>query len=720
VTGFGLTTILSLSVKHEHDVVAARQRARQIAGLLGFDAQDQTRIATAISEIARNAFTYAGGGRVEFGVEGRTAPQVFTVQVSDHGPGIADLARILGGAYRSTTGMGLGIVGARRLMDHFQIESQPGKGTAVFLKKLVPRSAPVLDSSGLAALVATLAQQRPQTALDEIQQQNQELLQTLDALRARQEELTQLNRELEDTNRGVVALYAELDEKADHLRRADEMKTRFLSNMSHEFRTPLNSILALSRLLQQGTDGSLTPEQEKQVSFIRKAAEGLSELVNDLLDLAKVEAGKIVVRPVEFEVANLFGALRGMLRPMLVNESVALVFDEPQSLPPVFNDEGKVSQILRNFISNALKFTERGEVRVSATLTAEGDAVAFSVADTGIGIAPEDQERIFQEFGQVEHALQRKVRGTGLGLPLTRKLTQLLGGRVTLTSGLGQGSTFTAVIPLHYVDEDEQAPQPAGVKIEAASRDGLPVLIVENNPQDALIYTKFLRDTRFDPVPVTTLREAREVLKRVRPCAIVLDILLRGEESWAFLAELKREERTRDIPVVVATTVDDPHKGYGLGADAYGVKPIERIWLLETLNRLVGGGMGPRVLIVDDDETAHYLLRSMLADGPYQLLAAHDGEDGLRAAREESPAAIVLDLGLPKLDGYEVLQRLKASSATQDIPVIVLTAKALERDDHERLAGAAAVLSKSTATRDVVRTALDMALAASTQETRHG
>jgi signal transduction histidine kinase/DNA-binding response OmpR family regulator len=717
MTGAGPTTILSVSVKYEHDVVAARQRARQIAGMLGFDAQDQTRIATAVSEIARNAYTYAGGGRVEFAVEGRTAPQVFTVQVTDRGPGIADLARILGGAYRSTTGMGLGIIGARRLMDHFQIESGPGKGTTVQLKKLVPRSAPVLDSGALAALVAALARQRPQTALDEIQQQNQELLQTLDALRARQEELTQLNRELEDTNRGVVALYAELDEKADHLRRADEMKTRFLSNMSHEFRTPLNSILALSRLLQQGTDGSLTPEQEKQVAFIRKAAEGLTELVNDLLDLAKVEAGKIVIRPIEFEVANLFGALRGMLRPMLVNESVALVFDDAPGLPPIFNDEAKISQILRNFISNALKFTERGEVRVAATLTPQGDAVAFSVTDTGIGIAPEDQERIFQEFGQVEHALQRKVKGTGLGLPLTRKLAHLLGGRVTLTSTLGQGSTFTAVIPLRYVDT--QAAPPAVARVEAGSSDGLPVLIVENNPQDAMIYAKFLRDCRFSPVPVTTLREAREVLKHLRPVAIVLDILLRGEESWAFLAELKREPATSDIAVVVVTTVDDPRKGYGLGADAYAVKPIERLWLLETLNRLVTRGLGPRVLAIDDDEATHYLLRSMLADGPYQMLAARDGEDGLRAAREDNPAAIVLDLGLPKIDGFEVLERLKASSATHEIPVIVLTSKALERDDHERLAGATAVLSKSTATRDVVRTALDMALAAGTQETRH-
>ena len=218
----------------------------------------------------------------------------------------------------------------------------------------------------------TLTQQRPHDPLTEIQQQNQELLHTLEALRTQQDDLLRLNRELEDTNRGVVALYAELDEQAAHLRRADELKSRFLSNMSHEFRTPVNSILSLTRLLLDHTDGALTDEQTKQVSYIRIAAEALSELINDLLDLAKIEAGKLTVRPAPFAVSDLFSALRGMLRPLLVTDSVVLVFDEPDDLPLITSDEGKVSQILRNFLSNALKFTEQGAIQVSATLTPGG------------------------------------------------------------------------------------------------------------------------------------------------------------------------------------------------------------------------------------------------------------------------------------------------------------------------------------------------------------
>src|SRR6202790_23037 len=263
-------TILTLAIASERDTVAARQRARQVARLLGFDSQDQTRISTAVSEIARNAFNYAHGGRIEYLVEGRTRPQLFVIRVSDHGPGIRDLSSILEGRYQSNTGMGLGIIGARRLMDQFQVESVPGRGTTIWLKKLLPKRAPLLQTSDVARIAAALAREAPQDPFQELQHQNQELLRALDEIRARQAELIRLNRELEDTNRGVVALYAELDEKADHLRRADELKSKFLSNMSHEFRSPLNSILALSGLLLDRVEGDLGSEQVKQVVYVRR------------------------------------------------------------------------------------------------------------------------------------------------------------------------------------------------------------------------------------------------------------------------------------------------------------------------------------------------------------------------------------------------------------------------------------------------------------------
>lgn len=443
-------TILTIEMRTEHDIVLARQRARQIAGLLGFPAQDGTRIATAVSEIARNAFTYAGGGKVEFRVHQKVPPQMFQIHVRDTGPGIENLPDLLADRSISETDPGFGLIGAKRLMDYFHLESAPGQGTTVLLGKILPANAPVVVGAQLARIADELAQQGPQSPLEEVQQQNQELLRTLDDLRNRQEELLQINRELEDTNRGVLALYAELDERALQFKRANEVKSRFIANMTHEFGTPLNSILALSQILLDRLDGGLTAEQEKQVTFIRKSAEVLSQLVNDLLDIAKIEAGKTEAHSARFKITELFSSLRGMFKPIQDKPAVELVFEEPHDMPPLETDENKVAQILRNLIANALKFTESGEVRVSVTLSADGKTVIFTVADTGIGIASEDQERIFEEFTQLPGVSQPQKKGTGLGLPLSKKLAELLGGSLSVKSGQGMGATFTAVIPLVY------------------------------------------------------------------------------------------------------------------------------------------------------------------------------------------------------------------------------------------------------------------------------
>lgn len=443
--------ILSLAIGEEGDVVAARQRARRLAELLGFDPQDQTRIATAVSEIARNAFEYAGGGRATFSLgtdpDPAAGPQRLVVAIADRGPGIADLDAVLEGRYRSKTGMGVGLLGARRLVDGLRVESRPG-GTTVELEKRLPRRRPRLDRDEIGAISAELARERAVDPLSALAEQNRELVRSLDELKARREELARLNQELEDTNRGVVALYAELETKADQLREASELKSRFLSNMSHEFRTPLNSILALSRLLLDRADGELTAEQERQVGYIRKGAESLTELVNDLLDLAKVEAGKVDVRPTTVSLAELFGGLRGALRPLIRSDAVALVFEEPDAgLPELFTDESKVAQILRNFVSNALKFTPSGEVRVSARREPGTGRLLLAVSDTGIGIAPEHRERIFEEFAQLDNPLQDAAKGTGLGLPLSRRLAELLGGETFVHSEPGRGSVFTLSIP---------------------------------------------------------------------------------------------------------------------------------------------------------------------------------------------------------------------------------------------------------------------------------
>ena len=699
-------SLFALGIRYERDIVLARQRTKQITEILGFDAQDQTRIATAVSEIARNAYQYAGQGTVEFHVEGATVPQVLVIHVMDLGPGIPHVNDILEGRYRSETGMGLGIVGAARLVDKLDVRPGERMGTIVTLTKLLPARVKFWNSQALLRLTGDLLHQKPLDPVEEVQRQNQELLLALDELTKRQEELTVLNRELEDTNRGVVALYAELDEKADHLRRADELKSRFLSNMTHEFRTPVNSIQALARLLIDRADGALTSEQERQVAFIQRAADDLSELVNDLLDLAKVEAGKTTVRPMTFEVGNLFGALRGMLRPLLVNESVALVFDEPEDLPPMWTDEGKVSQILRNFISNALKFTERGEVRVTARRSEDGESIEFAVRDTGIGIAPEDRERIFQEFTQVDSRLQRQVRGTGLGLPLCRRLADLLGGSVSLESEPGRGSTFTAVVPLRYA-----APGGSATTVWETDPDRVPVLLVEDSDEAVMVYERHLEASGFQILHARTVGEAWRILDTATPRAIVLDVLLQGEDSWALLAELKRRPETREVPVMVLSTIDDTRKGLALGADLYFVKPIDRQRLIQALTKLTAPDSVRRVLIVDDEEISRYVLRQHLAVPHLEVVEASSGDEALREVTRLRPDVICLDLMMPETDGVEVLQRLKSSRATQDIPVVVVTSKALAPGERSNLSSlACAVVSKESISREGVLGVIEDAL----------
>ena len=266
-------------------------------------------------------------------------------------------------------------------------------------------------------------------------------------LAAAQSQVDALSAELEETNRGVLALYAELDVQADALRQANELKSRFLAYMSHEFRTPLGAIQSIARLLIDRLDGPLTDEQDRQVRFIQQTTAEFSEMVNDLLDLAKVEAGRIDVSPAWFDMVALFSALRGMFKPVLTNPEVTLIFEDPVDVPLVFSDDRKLAQILRNYISNALKFTTRGEVRVAARRTAD-EQIVFSVCDTGIGIAKEYHHAMFQDFSQIDSPIQKSLRGTGLGLSLSRRLAELLGGSVAMESELDKGSTFYVTIPL--------------------------------------------------------------------------------------------------------------------------------------------------------------------------------------------------------------------------------------------------------------------------------
>lgn len=674
---------LTIRLRHERHVVQARQRARDIAALLGFEHQEQIRLATAASELARNAFRYAESGFVDFFVRD-TRPQIFVIRVGDTGPGIPNLDAILNGRYISKTGLGMGLIGTKRLMEHFRIESS-STGTQVEFGKALPAVARKVTAATLKSLAVQLVSSSSADPFDEIERQNQELLKTLAELKEKQEQLADLNRELEDTNRGVVALYAELEQHADDLRRVSDLKTSFLSNLSHEFRTPLNSISSLSRLLLGRFDGDLSPEQEKQVNFIQRSAAELSELVNDLLDLAKVEAGKIDVRPRHFEVHEFFGALRGMLKPLLAGNSLDLIFEPAPGIPILYTDEGKISQILRNLISNALKFTRKGHIRVTAAAE-DGEWIVFRVADTGIGIAPEDQERIFEEFVQIEGEMQSHVKGTGLGLPLSRRLTDLLGGTLSVESTPGLGSTFTARVPMRIGHADQQ-PLARPSYAEAA---GAAVLFIEDNQETTFVHQAAMKNSIYRAVFVPNIPEARDAMKVIKPELVVLDRLIDEQDCLYYIEELRSQGYGG--PILVVSVVDDEKSALQAGATRFLAKPVAPFTLLNIVCELIKGQPAKTVLLVDDDEVTRYLVGGELAKLGYRILEAHGGREGLAMIERETPDAIVLDISMPDINGFEVLRQIRNNVSFQALLVIVHSSRVFSIEEKKEISDSGAFL----------------------------
>lgn len=687
------TSLFELKLSQDKHIVLARQIAREVAGQLGFDSHDQTRIATAVSEVARDVINHTGAGEIEFLVECVAPEKLFIVLVKSKGIGLSVGKGHVGKEERLPVGLD-GIGAARRLMEQFQIEQEPDGGTTVTLIKRVPYSI-TRNPLDLAKITSDILLRIPKDPVEEIRQQNLELVNVLEALRLRQDELTALNQELEDTNRGVVALYAELEDRAEYLKKAHDIKSRSLSEMSHELRTPINSIIAITRILLDRTDGDLTEEQEKQLGFIKSASQNLSELINNLLDLSKIEAGKTKVQATHFEVRNLFGSLRSILKPLLYGQPVDLVFEDPDGIPTIFSDEGKVSQILRNLMSNAIKFTEHGEVRVSTFLMEETQTVTFGVFDTGIGIAPEHKELVFEEFGQVEGPLQQRSKGTGLGLPLARKLAEMLGGTISCECRPEGGSVFWFTLPVQY-GKAELVALETPIRTESDTMRHS-VLVIEDDPATLFAYEAYLRKSAFHIIPARRVAEARKLLKSLRPKVIVLDILLPGEDGWAFLSEIKQDKAIMNIPVLVCSVVDEPAKAMVLGAQDYCTKPIPKEWILEKLTNLAPAA---KILVIDDDPAAQYVLKKVLTGTMYSVIAASDGEAGLRRASEEQPDIIFLDLIMPGMNGFETLSRLKAEPETSHIPVIIVTSRNLDEEERRQLGrGAISILQKEGVSR---------------------
>jgi CheY-like chemotaxis protein len=428
-------------------------------------------------------------------------------------------------------------------------------------------------------------------------------------------------------------------------------------------------------------DGDLTSEQIKQVRYIESSARDLQEMVNDLLDLAKVEAGKIRIRTKQFEVHELFSALKGMLKPLLAdNASVDLVFEDAPQMPPLRTDEGKVSQILRNLISNALKFTPNGRVSVSAAMV-DSREVQFTVEDTGIGIAGEHHETIFKEFSQVENPLQEKYRGTGLGLPLCRNLAMLLGGKIWLESELGKGSTFFVRIPAVYVGEAVQVEDAADLPAPEFHRT--PILFLEDDLETAHLFESYLRNSEFQPILASSVAQAEVWTARHLPAAVVADVYIGDDQSWGFISRLR--DRLPELPLIATSAYEAGQTAIAEGANLFLSKPVERETLLHELRRLTAQSGTKRILLVDDNEVARYILRDLLDQPWIDISEATSGSAAMTALSQSMPDALILDLLMPDISGFEILRQLRAKPDTRNLPVLIYTSKILTETEKAQL-----------------------------------
>ncbi|MGB6725579.1 MAG: response regulator, partial [Terracidiphilus sp.] len=394
-----------------------------------------------------------------------------------------------------------------------------------------------------------------------------------------------------------------------------------------------------------------------------------------------VESGKIRIRSKRFEVHELFSALKGMLKPLLAdNNSVELVFEDAVDLPPLRTDEGKVSQILRNLISNALKFTPQGKVSVSAVMLDQWD-VQFTVSDTGIGIAPEHHETIFREFSQLENPLQERYRGTGLGLPLCRNLATLLGGRIWLESEPGHGSTFFVRLPSVYVGESlrpSDASQPPAPEFHRT-----PILILEDSDETAHLMESYLRNTEFQPILTSDLEQAESWIARHSPAAAIADVYLGEDQVWGFIAGLR--QRAPEVPIIVTSVHDELQTAMANGADLFLRKPVEAELLVREVRRLTAKTGTKRVLLVDDNEVARYILRDLLNHAWLDIREAANGTEALAALNEKLPDAMILDLLMPDVSGFEIVRQLRGQPATRDLPVLIYTSKVLSDSEKAQL-----------------------------------
>ena len=502
---------------------------------------------------------------------------------------------------------------------------------------------------------------------------------------------------------------------------ASKAKSQFLANMSHELRTPLNAIIGYSEMLQEEADDLGTPEIKPDLQKIHGAGKHLLGLINDILDLSKIEAGKMTLYLETFEVQTLLNEVAATVQPMINKNGNQLTLEVAPEIGSMRADVTKVRQALFNLLSNASKFTDKGSITLRAGR--QGADLVFDVIDSGIGMTTEQVGRLFQAFAQADASTSKKYGGTGLGLALSRKFCQLMGGDLTVASEAGKGSTFTAIIPAQVIEvAEETIPTLSAPAAEIASTGSGPLVLVIDD--DATVQDLLRRSLNRDGFRVETAPDGTSGLARARklhPDIITLDVMMPGMDGWEVLAALKEDPETADIPVIVVSIVDERGLGFSLGAADYLTKPLDFSRLSSVLNRHAKVGLGRRVLIVEDDEATQELLQKRLTKEGWQVLVAGNGREALERLTQGPPDLVLLDLMMPEMDGFEFLEAFRKQPGCARTTVVVMTAKILTPADHQRLRGQVAqVVAKANLSPEMLAAEIRSALGKTLPRPRSG
>ncbi len=471
----------------------------------------------------------------------------------------------------------------------------------------------------------------------------------------------------------------------EEMREVDRLKSEFLANMSHELRTPLNSIIGFSRVILKGIDGPINEIQEQDLTAIHTSGQHLLDMINNILDLSKIDAGKMELHIEEIELQDVLESVISTARGLIKEKPIKLISKIPEQLPQAYADRTRVRQIMLNLLQNASKFTDEGTITAGVEITEDQKFVKLYVSDTGIGISDKDQEKLFERFSQVDSSLTRKVGGTGLGLSITKALVEMQNGEIGLDSEVGKGSTFWFTVPIVIEEPADHSSEDFQPSLSPHTKV---IVSIDDDERVISLYQRYLKDHGYHVIPITNSSNALALLKEIKPYAITLDIMMENKDGWQIIQEIKEDPETKDIPVIICSIVEERDKAYQLGAVSYLVKPILETELVQAITALEISTKQDKanILVIDDDPGIFPVIQLALQnEDQYQLTFAQGGFAGLEALKNNQPDALILDLMMPDLDGFSILETMQGDSALRKIPTIVLTAADLSSEQRAKI-----------------------------------